>query len=141
MSGQKKKVMAGMILVVLALAAALAITRTSVDSFVKNRADELRTVAWLAIMGEDVSPYIDTPIRDIRYYDGEVPIVEFSYAASLSVPYRGFYYSPEDRPVGFQGANVELVATEGGWSWQDEGNNRGFTRKILPGWYYYEAWL
>ena len=55
-----------------------------------------------------------------------------------SSSYYGFYYSPNG-PRAFQGVETELTPHEGGYAWQAEGDNHGFTREIGEGFYYYEA--
>ncbi|MGI6255677.1 MAG: hypothetical protein ACOYJZ_08595 [Acutalibacter sp.] len=67
--------------------------------------------------------------------------VEFSCDGWGLVPsssYYGFYYSPQG-PRAFQGVEVELTPQDGGYAWQAEGDNHGFTREIGNGFYYYEA--
>lgn len=67
--------------------------------------------------------------------------VEFSCDGWGLVPsssYYGFYYSPQGPRV-FQGAAVKLTPQDGGYAWQAEGDNRGFTREIGEDFYYYEA--
>lgn len=76
--------------------------------------------------------------------------VEFCTGIRGSVPetaYCGFYYSKEDRPMSFQGADMELVEDGSGWSWEGEkdgqggGDNSYYTERILYGWFYYEMYF
>ena len=60
---------------------------------------------------------------------------------SLLPGYHGFYYSPDDVPLAFQNTAVPLEETADGWTWRAEGDNRGFTRRLAPGWYYFEAYF
>lgn len=56
--------------------------------------------------------------------------------------YCGFYYSPEDKPIGFQGTDMELTAEGSGWAWQEsDGDNEYYTERIQFGWYYYEMYF
>ncbi len=56
-----------------------------------------------------------------------------------SSSYYGFYYSPQG-PQSFWGGEEELLPTEdGGYAWQGEGDNHGFTRQIGENFYYYEG--
>ena len=67
--------------------------------------------------------------------------VEFSCDGWGLVPsssYYGFYYSPQG-PRAFQGVEGELTPQDGGYAWQAERDNHGFTREIGQGFYYYEA--
>ncbi len=76
--------------------------------------------------------------------------VEFCTGIRGSVPetaYCGFYYSKEDRPMSFQGADMELVEDGSGWSWEGEpdgqggGDNRYYTERIQYGWFCYEMYF
>jgi hypothetical protein len=67
--------------------------------------------------------------------------VEFTcdgWGLTPSSSYYGFYYSPNG-PRAFQGVETELIAQDGGFAWQAEGDNHGFTREIGEGFYYFEA--
>ena len=85
----------------------------------------------------------------IQYYncwgeDSGHPIGEFCFGPSLlhGRQYYGCYYSPDDKPRGFQSVEVTLVPDgENCWTWHAEGDNRGMTKKIQDRWYYFEAWL
>ena len=56
--------------------------------------------------------------------------------------YYGFYYSPEDIPVGTgEGQLVKAEGDNAGWSWQGYGDNGGEIQKIKPHWYYYKCWF
>ena len=73
-------------------------------------------------------------------YRGRHEMVEFALF-SLSAPYSGCYYSPDDVPLAFQ--NVDVTLTQEGhdyWEWEDSGNH-GATEKLRDCWYYYKAWL
>ncbi len=67
--------------------------------------------------------------------------VEFTcggWGLGSSTSYYGVYYSPSG-PQPFQGAEVELASQNGGYAWQGEGDNRGFTRPLGGDFYYFEA--
>jgi hypothetical protein len=54
--------------------------------------------------------------------------------------YYGFYYSSNDKPMGFQAAPVKLDVDGNGWQWQEtNGDNYYYTEKITSHWYYYKA--
>lgn len=62
------------------------------------------------------------------------------FGLAPSSVYYGFYYSPEDIPVGT--GEDQLVKAEednASWSWQGYGDNGGEIRKIKPHWYYYKC--
>lgn len=67
-----------------------------------------------------------------------------------SVPetaYCGFYYSRDDKPMGFQGTDMELTKDGSGWSWEGKpdgqggGDNSYYTERIQFSWFYYEAYF
>lgn len=55
--------------------------------------------------------------------------------------YYGCYYSKDDVPLPFQNAQgIGLNKIDDNrWGWHSIGDNRGITRKIKDGWYYFEA--
>ena len=70
-------------------------------------------------------------------------VVEFTvrgFGIGPSTEYEGFYYSPDDVPLGFQGTDVELTEVDDRWQWAEEyGDNWGYTEKIVEHWYWFEA--
>ncbi len=83
----------------------------------------------------------DVQVVGQSYLDPEEQFVEFSCDGWGLVPsssYYGFYYSPKG-PRAFQGVEEELVPQDGGYAWQGNGDNHGFTREIGDGFYYFEA--
>lgn len=74
----------------------------------------------------------------VNCWPGEHPMVEYILPV-LRPGYYGAYYSPDDVPLAFQNTAVPLEETGNGWVWQAEGDNHGFTRRLSPGWYYFEA--
>ncbi len=81
---------------------------------------------------------------DVTYYPHS-GMIEFQTSAFGLVPsstYSGFYYSPEDVPMGFQSAQVDFAEHGDGWLWEEpEGDNRQYMEKIADHWYWYEAKL
>ena len=67
-------------------------------------------------------------------------MVEYLMPALLP-GYHGFYYSPDDVPLAFQNTAVPLEETAEGWTWRAGDSNHGFTRRLAPGWYYFEAYF
>lgn len=53
---------------------------------------------------------------------------------------KGFYYSADDNPVSFHAVTTPLVETDGRWRWE-EGGNHGYTLRIRPRWFWFEAVL
>jgi len=54
---------------------------------------------------------------------------------------KGFYYSGDDTPISFQASGFPLTEDGAGWSWEDPYGNHGYTERILPHWFWYEAVL
>ena len=64
------------------------------------------------------------------------------FGLAPSSVYYGFYYSPEDIPVGTgEGQLVKAEEDSACWSWQGYGDNGGGIRRIKPNWYYYKCWF
>lgn len=85
----------------------------------------------------------DLGCLDINEWDGENPMTEFmlsGWGIGSDTRYYGCYYSPNNVPLPFQNAPVEL-SQDGHeyWTWQAEGDNYGNTTKIRDHWYYFEA--
>ena len=95
--------------------------------------------AYLADPIEAAKSDLPTGIIQIDRFRGEHDMVQFAQRSSLTHQYRGYYYSPDDVPLPFQNADVALVETADGWTWQDETGNRGTTQRITECWFRYTA--
>ena len=52
----------------------------------------------------------------------------------------GFYFSPEDEPLPIPFAQDTPLAPSGeDWAYAEYGDNRGYTQRIRPCWYYFSA--
>lgn len=85
------------------------------------------------------------PGLTVNIWEGDHQIVEYIVVSRGIVPsgsYYGFFYSPDGVPVSFQNSG-EALARQGQyeWTWQGEGDNRGYVELLRPGWYYFEASL
>lgn len=70
--------------------------------------------------------------------DAYTQMVQFDTSA-WGKRYRGFYYSPQDIPLGFQETEMEFVPRDKGWYWEEaDGNNRMYTEKITNQWYWFD---
>ena len=50
----------------------------------------------------------------------------------------GFYYSEDDRPIGFQGTELDFVQDGAGWNWKEKsGDNHERIEKITAHWYWF----
>lgn len=77
--------------------------------------------------------------KSVNTWEGSHSMTEF-IIISYGDTYYGCYYSPDDVPLAFQNADVEL--TQDGhyyWEWSADGDNHGSTSKIMDHWYFFRA--
>ena len=113
-------------------------------AMVERNVEEYEIAAQLMLNGEIFASGVDVPgVRDVHVRKGEHVVVDFfvtGYGLAPSGGYYGFYYSPEDIPVMNMDGMAKLTEYEtGAWTWQGVGDNDGVIKKIMDGWYYYEA--
>ena len=75
------------------------------------------------------------------YYDyatGMVQVQVGSFGIVPSTTYWGVYYSPEDTPLPYDGADVPLAPAGEGFAWERDGNT-GYTQRLETGWYFFTA--
>lgn len=105
----------------------------------KNRAELEALVESIISTGTVQNP---TSLKgyQITYWENR-NMVEFTKGSGFgaSTVYHGFYYSPLDIPLGFQGTSVEFSQEEDSWVWREEnGDNWERTKKIADHWYWFE---
>jgi len=116
---------------------------SEITSYIRKNHEELNLMATTALhSGTDGITLIEG-INRLDCWTGEDTLVDFQYYSvglgeKAGTRY-GFYYSPQDVPMAYEAQNVELIAEEDGWSWVFEGESRGFTKKLMDNWYYYEV--
>lgn len=87
----------------------------------------------------DAGEPIPEDLPQFSAYQGTHPMYEHTVTTMGDTSY-GCYYSPDQVPLCFQNAELELVPdVRGGWSWRDAEDNYGYTEELAPGWYYFEA--
>ena len=70
---------------------------------------------------------------------GMVEFITKGTGIGSATAYEGFYYSEDDRPIGFQGTEVDFVRDDTGWSWEEaDGDNHERTEKITAHWYWFQ---
>ena len=75
----------------------------------------------------------------VNSWDGTHPMTEFLIMA-VGNSYYGCYYSPDDIPLAFQNADVEIMQDgHDYWEWYADGDNHGSTSKIMECWYFFKA--
>ena len=77
----------------------------------------------------------------VAYYPaaGMIEFITKRSGIGSATAYEGFYYSADDRPIGFQGTEVDFVRDDTGWSWEEaDGDNHERTEKITAHWYWFQ---
>lgn len=100
-----------------------------------------------AALEQFVFDLLEDPVGETRYNGWQVNgyqdagMVEFitkGTGIGSSTAYEGFYYSEDDRPIGFQGTELDFVQDGTGWSWKEEdGDNCEHIEKITAHWYWF----
>ncbi|WP_283608027.1 hypothetical protein [Faecalispora anaeroviscerum] len=115
-------------------------TKGSIVSRVKNNEAHLTEIASSVIERGSAEGVSVSGVEEIVYY-ADSEMVEFLCGGSglgSSTSYSGFYYSPSDIPLGFQGEPITLTKTDTGWSYEEAGGDNHYeTEKIIDCWYYY----
>ena len=113
------------------------VTKTAISSYVQRHLQDLESfVAGESSGGDEYNGW--SVSRNAKTGMVQFDVGGFGLVPSSS--YWGFYYSPGDEPMGFDGAEVEFTESGKGWLWQEEkGDNRNYTEKITDNWYYFKA--
>ena len=77
----------------------------------------------------------------VAYYPaaGMIEFITKGTGIGSATAYEGFYYSEDDRPIGFQGTEVDFVWDDTGWSWEEtDGDNHERTERITARWYWFQ---
>ena len=115
-------------------------TKGAIVSRVKNNEAQLAEVDSSVIERGSAEGASVSGVQEIVYHS-DSKMVEFlcgGFGLAPSSSYTGFYYSPSDVPLGFQGEVMSLVKTDTGWSYEQvNGDNQYETEKIVDRWYYF----
>ena len=113
----------------------------SITHFVEQNYEELTQYAENMIETANAGESVIYKNFEVTYWENE-DMVEFlakKKGIGSSTNYVGFYYSPNDNPLGFQGNQVNFIPSESGWMWKEsDGDNWAYTEKILECWYWFE---
>lgn len=114
---------------------------SSITHFVENNSEELMQYAENMIQTANAGESVIYKNFEVTYWKNE-DMVEFlvkKKGIGSSNSYEGFYYSPNDKPLGFHGNQVDFIPSESGWMWKEsDGDNWEYTEKILKHWYWFE---
>ena len=132
-------------ILILLVAAAFFILKPSVKDrtfdYVKANQQYLTKTA-LHVISENRQTHFDYEDFTVSYFPNTYkPIVEFtvtSFGIAPSGYYKGFYFSPDDMPVRFQGSGVATENYKNGWRYSADGDNQGYIEKICDYWYWFE---
>lgn len=86
----------------------------------------------------DLPGELENPAVYYDYTTGMVQVQVGSFGIAPSTTYWGVYYSPEDTPLPYDGANVPLAPAGEGFAWERDGNT-GYTQRLEAGWYFFTA--
>ncbi len=110
---------------------------------VEHDQENLTSMANVIIESGEEEPGHSWYFRDIDYHDS-THMVEFTtsyWGIAPSGVRKGFYYSPENIPLGYDygGELVSFLPYEEGWLWEEEdGNNTIYTERIVNHWFWFE---
>lgn len=137
-----KKVLITLLILLLVFSAWFIHTKTFVTMVVKLDTAKLTQIANSVLDAGVVPDGISYFTYDI-YYCEPIHTVEFetfAFGLAPSSAYYGFYYSPENKPVGYESCGELSFQRDGiGWLWEEEnGDNWVYTEKIKDHWYWFE---
>lgn len=106
---------------------------------VKNSLDTYTEAAAQALdTGEktDLKGIKEIEVWNNRQVDFTTSYIGFGSSAHV----KGFYYSKDDVPRGYQGVDLTFEEYEKGLKWeQEDGDNWCYVEKICDGWYYFDV--
>lgn len=130
-----------LVLLLLLLVGSFTLQDTAARLYVRFRSGDLEAFAQSALAEAGAAPdhYGPWPVSVWP----EARIVEFhtQRSAAFGGVEKGFYYSAADTPASFQATGYQMSPGEGGWTWADPYGNHGWTERVLPGWFWFEAVL
>ncbi len=118
-------------------------TKGFVFWLVAHRQEKLTAMANAIIESGEEEPDHSWYFSDVDYHDS-THMVEFTtsyWGIAPSGVRKGFYYSPENIPLGYDygGELVSFLPYEAGWLWEEEdGNNTMYTERIADHWFWFE---
>lgn len=108
---------------------------------IRYNGGDLEQLAQRVISAGEVSPDMKYRHYSISYWE-EGKMVEFTvsgWGIGSQTSYSGFYYSPEDKLLGFQWVPVTFQPDGDGWRWEEpDGDNWEYVEKIKDNWYWFE---
>lgn len=119
-------------------------SQASISLKVKNSESKLTKMAVAIKDSKSADGYSFSGVHAINYWDN-CEMVDFwcsGCGLGSATSYSGFYYSPKDIPLGFQGTDMDFMESGSGWKYQEAGgDNCYYTEKITDNWYYYKMFF
>lgn len=114
-------------------------SKSSVTRYVNHNQEKLGEFVEKIIETSSSNTYTTYHGWEVSYWKDAnmVEFITFAFGIAPSSIYKGFYYSPNDTPLGFQGVNVNFEKNGAGWVY-DDGNNIEHTEKIMDHWYWFK---
>lgn len=142
----KTGMIVGIVLVVLIsgfiLSIALNPTKQAIFMRVQNSRAELESFAVELVSTSQEDAFTTFKGWDVFYWHdtNHVEFITNKRGVIFDRNVVGFYYSPDNQPLAFQGYRVELENYENGWKWTEpEGDNCGYTERITENWFWFEV--
>ena len=116
------------------------VSKSTITSYVQNNKSDLEQ--YVKEIGTDSTSITDVYNHwNVSYYpiSGMVEFLVSTSGFGSSGKYSGFYYSPEDIPMGYQEQPLDLQEHASGWQWNEpNGDNHYDTERIAANWYWFE---
>lgn len=135
---KRKWIVAIIIILLIAVVGIYFIPKLRVGLFVHNyhKQIEASLADGLGVPADDAVLF---GYEAVNSWEGTHPMTEFVIMSFGDTLY-GCYYSPDDEPLAFQNADVQLSQDgHSYWEWKINDSKYGSTSKIMVQWYFFEA--
>lgn len=132
------------VIFILAIAFLFGNTKSGIFLTVKSNQSELTHFAEGLLQSDRTISVVHYKHKNwkIYRYSDHVDFIVTAFGLAPSTVYKGFYYSPSDSLVGFQGANHIFTEYGDGWIYrEDDGDNTEYLEKIADNWYWFEMYF
>ncbi len=141
--GKVFKIIVTAAIILCIISAFLIKTKGFIFLLVEHDQENLTAMANAIIESGEESPEHSWYFSNV-YYKDSIGMVEFTtsyWGIAPSGVKKGFYYSPENIPLGYNygGEVLSFLPYEAGWLWEEEdGNNTMYTERIVDHWFWFE---
>ena len=120
------------------------VPRVGIIQYVKENNNELESFSADIIKNNQSDLKTTYHGWDVCYWK-DACMMEFqvtSWGLGSSACYTGFYYTPNDSLLGFQGTKAGFVKDGNSWKWEEQyGDNKEYLKKITDHWYWYKMYF